>query len=521
MREFRPGYSIGRLSAANLARALASDKSSPADVKAHGEFGYLLRYLSDIRVRTLVVEHEYTDGDYLDDYTFYYAKAWGHFDRRCKRIHCFSKVFASSDLEELAFGTRTDEGFEEALKKAYCGFIVARPLPSAIIGRTALKTYKTDSGRRHYRRCLRTYKANLLGLTFRVRSLAFQEQDDTVAACATVALWSAFQKTSTLFHTPIPTPAAITNAATQVVHPLRPLPTKGLSVGQLGHAIQSIGLEPEILGSSLEIPFASMVYAYLKAGLPTILIVNVEGHHGTHAIALVGYSLLEKPFRKHEVTARNGGRSRPHLVGRRINEFYGHDDQIGPFARMAIGPGGSHEGKRFPCTLTSEWSHPEDDRPSRLFPHSIVVPVYHKIRVSFVDVYEWVAPFSEVLESVENFDAERAEWDLHLTMTNRLKREVRASSEFGTPAERLLSRHHPRFIWRASLKYDGIRALELLADATGIPHDMPFYHLACLDQSLQDALTKVVSGPESRGKVVEVMGAQFVRFMEKELQAAN
>jgi hypothetical protein len=120
----------------------------------------------------------------------------------------------------------------ESFQKSYLGFTVARPLPGAVIGRTALITYPNDGGRRHYT-ALRAYKANFFGIELQVQSLAFQEQDKALAACATVALWSCFHKASELFQTPAPTPAEITRAANRLVNQVRPLPSHGLEVHQM------------------------------------------------------------------------------------------------------------------------------------------------------------------------------------------------------------------------------------------------------------------------------------------------
>src|SRR4051794_1175937 len=90
--------------------------------------------------------------------------------------------------------------------------MVIRPLPQAVIGRTVLKVGTHTNGSDSLTGT-RTYRAHLCGMEFRVKSLAFQEQDTVMAACATVSVWSCLQKAGELFSTPMPRPAEITKAA--------------------------------------------------------------------------------------------------------------------------------------------------------------------------------------------------------------------------------------------------------------------------------------------------------------------
>lgn len=151
-----------------------------------------------------------------------------------------------------------------------------------------MSTYPPDNGRRNYT-CVKDYKVSLFGLPLSVRSLAFQEQDNVLAACATVALWCSFHKASELFGTAVPTPARITTFANQVVNPARPIPSHGLSIQQICNAIRTINLDAEVVVVKPDIPVASLAYGHLKQGMPVILIATVE-NVGLHAITLTGYS---------------------------------------------------------------------------------------------------------------------------------------------------------------------------------------------------------------------------------------
>ena len=204
-------FEVRPFSAPALYDALSTERCTPEEVAAQGRAQYLFGYLKDLGAQSILIERDYTDGDYLEDFAAYYVRCFQKYEKRCSRLHFFGSKLSEEDIVALAQGTAAEAKIEE-LKLSYLGFVVARPLPNAIVGRTLLRTYPPDNGRRHYT-VVRRYVANVLGLEFMVESLPFQEQDTVLAACATVALWSAFQKTSELFGTPAPRPATITRTA--------------------------------------------------------------------------------------------------------------------------------------------------------------------------------------------------------------------------------------------------------------------------------------------------------------------
>ncbi len=135
----------------DLDRALSNTHADVTDVAARQHSNYLHGYLTQIGAGTLVVESPYTDADYLDGFTAYYAKCFANFQRSCKRLHVFRGSRALDIATKINSGTLSREE-PDGLREDYLGFIVARPLPQAIIGRTALKTFDSDDGRRNIRR---------------------------------------------------------------------------------------------------------------------------------------------------------------------------------------------------------------------------------------------------------------------------------------------------------------------------------------------------------------------------------
>lgn len=494
--------------------ALSNDHFTAAEAREHERAKYLFRYLERLGAKSIVVEHRYVDRDYLDDFAAYYVKCFCPYESRCKRLHFFASQLSGSELLAAVLGPPDRD---QDLRANYLGFIVARPLPRSVIGRTVLRTFDDAGGRRHYTATY-DYRANLFGIELSIpRSLAYQEQDTVLAACATVALWSSFQKAADLFGTPVRTPAAITQAATQSAHYGRPFPSHGLDTREMCVAVRSAGLEPELVDVTPNLPLVSLLYAYLKMGLPAILGVKVEGLGG-HAIALAGYSLQPNPIpNRREGPA--GALSVP-MVGLRIDRLYGHDDQIGPFARLDVTPPATVGDIRYPACFESDWVDKSTGKKLALYPHVVIIPVYHKIRLTFLDVQKWVIRLHRVLDLV--FPAGAAlEWDIHLAFSNAYKEAARSLALRCLTTyerQRLLLGEHPRFIWTAGLSYGGRPMLELLFDATDIAYSFPAYATVWPDPAFAHQLQALLEAAPLRDLLVRYLTERFWKFLARSLR---
>jgi hypothetical protein len=505
MSDDRP-YRLLPFSHENLCSALSNSHTSLEVLLGEDKTRYLSDYLVTLGAKTLVVEHDYVDGDYLDDFSKYYAKCFQSYARKCQRLHFFAVEITDTQLQNAIDG-ELDSASTERIREGYLGFVVARPLPDAVIGRTILKTYPPDSGRRHYT-CTRSYNSNLFGLELTVRSLPFQEQDNVLAACATVALWCSFHKTAELFGTPIPTPAQITSSANEVVHHTRPVPSHGLNIQQICNAIRSVGLDAEVVIVNSNLPVASLAYAHLCHGLPVILIATIEGV-GRHAIALTGYSINPAPVMTCEVDPK--AQSIP-MTGLRINEFYGHDDQIGPFCRVVIKPSASIGTTTYPVVFESSWKDKKSGKFLTIYPEMVVIPVYHKIRVTFVDVQTWITRLHAVVNLFLK-SAGRLEWDLRLITVNDYKKSLRDSKPRDPVRRQLLVTGLPKYMWRASLHANGTELMECLVDATDMMQSAPFQIILWHSDTLKDEVHKALVEPSLRDVLRQVLTPHFAEML--------
>lgn len=475
---------------------------------------YFEGYFAMLSAKVIVVENEYVDHDYLEDFIAFYVRCFREYPKTTRRLHFFSESFNGGEFVSLLKGDKPELGV--LLQKSYLGFVVVKPLPQTIVGRTCLTTYPSDSGRRHFP-ILQRYSASLFGLDLKVDTLAFQEQDSVVAACATSALWSAFQGTGQIFHHRIPSPAEITRTASdyipeeraQVLPETRRMPNHGLTPTQMAHAVRDIGLEPFLIGASDDQVLRCTLYAYLRAKIPLILVFALGDLFpnavdpvvfGRHGVAVTGYSLggQDPQVVTNTVVA---------LRALRIDKIYVHDDQIGPFARMDVRSDG---------LLGTSWFA----RQNRLIvakPQFLLAPLYHKIRIPYGSVQDAVLEIgqllSTVLKSVNAKLVDEIEWDIYLTSVNEMKAEILAASTVSADErERVLTSHLPRFIWRGAALIGNEVKLDLLFDATDIEQSGAFLTAIEHDKSLSSILRVVVTSITIPGRAPPMVEGVYAFF---------
>lgn len=440
--------------------------------KAHA--GYLDGYLSEIGAKTMLVEREYVDRDYLEDFAAYHVRCFAPYNRTCFRLHFFNLSFDERAFDQFLL----HQVDATSLHDSYLGFVVVKPLPTTVIGRTCLATYpKQPPNRTRNFPTLRHEHANLFGIGLRVNSLPFQEQDQDVAACASSALWSVLNGTSRLFQHATVSPVEITKAAAQHIRmENRDFPAGGgLTSNQIADAIRSVGLEPLALGIQEMHILQVAALAYVKAGIPCMLLGKLYELQpspskprflGRHAIAVTGFG---EPGQATGAALSTGRRFKALSADR----LYCHDDQVGPFASFRFDPSGL-------IKTTSG----RDDR-TLIKPETLIVPLYHKIRISALGVIEETEFVDAILDLFRISNVlplpERITWDVRLTTVNECKRSLANSGLDEANKRRLLLRTYPRFMWRVEASSDAKPLFDALLDATDllqgqhlldvVPHD--------------------------------------------------
>ena len=473
---------------------------------------YLKEYLKELGAQSMVIEHTYVDRDFLEDFASYYVRCLKSYERTCRRIHFFSQAFKQEDFEQLLAG-ETRSLTEQSLQASYLGFIVLKPLPETVIGRTCLKPYEPEE--RRFYPVVRTYEVHLYGLKLEIKSIAFQEQDTVTSACATSALWSVFQGTSKLYQHRVPSPVEITRLATRLSPPVsRVLPnTEGLSEWQMAQAIRAVALEPIAIGAANPFVLKAYCYAYMKSHVPVLLTVVLNDWSsgkpelfGHHAVALTGFSL---PATTSPLPLRPYGML---LSATRMDKLYAHDDGIGPFARMEFEK----------SCLSTSWKGKDGKIGSvKAIPKGLLISVYHKIRISFLAIFNVVQDFDAFVQVCRKDTGclggkARLEWDIYLTTVNEVKESIRNCPVLDpTYKLSILYEHMPRFIWRATALLDGEPVIDLLFDATDIEQGDFFFRAI----EYEDDLAAGLRAFSPAADIEDWMSVRPIKFVFAWLQA--
>lgn len=337
---------------------------------------YLGDYLKGIGCKSIVRESHYVDRDYIEDFALFYARSLRGYTNFCERLHFFAE--AIDDAQWKALVEETDSGKREEarqwLQERYLGFSVHRPLPGSPVGRTVISTFppKTSKGKRRSFGCVRDYHIHLGGYQLRVAGLAFQQQDTGVSACATTALWSAMHSTAYIENLTIPTPAAITEAASRyLLSGGRALPSDGLDVYQLCEAARAFDLAPVLIDGSWTRDRLQL-HTYLRSGFAPVLALQSLKNGVGHAVCAVGLKIGSIPEK-----------TDPKLHFREaftaIEAIYIHDDRVGPYATADLYSYTFEGGLITALRIRWPGQKTEEDH-SKLV--RLVIPVPAKVRLS-------------------------------------------------------------------------------------------------------------------------------------------
>ena len=321
-------------SADEISRLFPAPPGMVEDVWPLVQITYLSEYLEQIRCATVLIEDHYVDRDYIEDMAIFYARSLRAYPPYCQRMHFFSESFDQTKWRDLLVRANGGEAenVRQWLQDAYLGFSVIRPLPGSPLGRTVVATFgpEASGGRRREFRGTREYTVHLGGFELRVEGLAFQQQDQGVSACATVALWSAVHQVAPLEGLPAMTPAQITEAATRYYLPGgRALPSEGLTVNQLCEAIRAGGMAPILIPATSPDIDRAQLLGYIRSGFAPVLAAEMLSTRVGHAVCAVGVKIgAVQPQTNIDLRYQDGASA--------LEGLYIHDDRLGPYAAADI-----------------------------------------------------------------------------------------------------------------------------------------------------------------------------------------
>ena len=495
---------------------------------------YLFRYLSHLGTKMIVAENKYVDRDYLDDYACFWVRSFQDYPRLTKRLHFFNDSLTKVEIAGVFAATHPV--LEKKLKASYNGFVVVRPLPRAVIGRTVLRPYEPEGAAHDYPvdrfyPVTRDYHPNIFGIELTIESLAYEQQDTVVAACATVSLWSAFHKTQRLFDSLRPSPSQVTRLANVVRGSSREMPSHSLTLEQMGQAIISAGLEPEYVEMQPETPLSSLLYGYIDMGVPVVLLVYLrcdDGSAGFHAVTVLGYALPKSDMPADQKKPSQEPKGRVSYKAHDIDRFYVHDDNIGPFAYMLIvrvpdelkdekiNPDAAEHFASAPYALEASWYEGEERRVALAAPMVSVIPIDPLIRLTYLGLHKWLDRLAEILEAYAgelSISLDVIVWDVRLQQTKDLKRDLREIAKGSSTAAAILITPYPLYVWRVTVQTSDSDLLDIFADATEVDTAFPLLDVVYYNASVSTKLRGIFAVQEVRDKWAPLVGRQLVDFL--------
>lgn len=452
------------------------------------------KILKRIGVKNFLIEENYVDKDHLVDYSNYYARCHYPYSRFCTRVHFFKKLekgsnqfeFSDKLLSKIIRGKGGDKLIDK-VNSIYLGFIVLKEFKNdkTLIGKTCLVHYPESQDRKYG--ASRNYSVSLYGIPLSVRTMAFQEQDETIGMCASIALWSAFNITGIKYQHKIPSPSEVTKLALTETSYSRL--NEGMTAEQIAVGISKVGLNPMIISPIGNRDLKSIIYAYLRAGIPVICGIWLfdEYINGTvdpnsisyHAVTINGYSFENGCP---DVVFDNDIR----FYSNRMTKFYVHDDQLCPFAKMKITDTRKRmknlEFKGIDTTWLTE-NHIEkglkEFKTAKV--NTLIVPLDPKIRISYSEVLSELEFLSDKLSKVVELLGAKIdfEWDIFLTDVSSFKKDVLSGPFFAEKSD-FLKKSYAKYLWRTKAVLNKVNLFEIIFDATdtakgGITKDAIFY----------------------------------------------
>ncbi len=372
-----------------------------ADLKQVQQVEYLRKYLSSsqINAQKLIEEPYYFDRDYLSEFAHFYSTSTRAYSNACRRIH----IFDSTKIDEKLFNSSL-AGNKKALsllQNSYLGFIVIRPLEHAPLGRTVLKWYPDDKlNQKRVTKTSRKYKVHLAGIQLSIEGLAWQQQDDGVSACATIALWTLLHSSALDDYHQIPTTAEITVAAhTNYSEGRHPFPSAGLTSNQICDSIIHYGLRPaSFAGDAYESEdtnydpafttrlFGHIVGSFLRSGYPVLLFGKQYEKIGKGKPKSFDHSICIVAFREN-VGASQSTDNLTHY-DENITHVYAHDDNLGPNVRFEIQSDNEDRAILVPSAPSDENKPELFKRFIKFIPIKVIVAVNKELRVTPERLYD-------------------------------------------------------------------------------------------------------------------------------------
>ncbi|MDN5049331.1 hypothetical protein [Aliarcobacter butzleri] len=452
-------------------------------IKRKPQLTYLANYLENFPKNRKKVyflyENEYIDQHYIEDYSVYYSRCFNNYKKVCSRIHFFYSIDNYEDCRKQLSNALKGETNTLIADENYLGFIVIRPIPETFLAKMCLKPYYELNNKHDKFLINKNYKVSLFGIKLSVSTIACQEQDKVVSACATTAIWTFLNAHPKKDLNNLPSSSSITASAySELSNYSRDFPNRGLSIEMMCNSLKRYELSPEyfqfINQDTDEVTnkrmsqrkmnlFKEYIYSYSSSNHPLILGVEIKDKEtgkvkGLHAVTIVGYSLSKE-------------NTISEFISHKLEKIYVHDDRFGPFLKVII----ENDNFEVKLDVNEEVTKNASLLDEVYNPDNLIIGVYHKIRIPYSHIKNTIIDFNTAmkkyikeknfLEIVELFD--EFKWDIQIIENNELKEYIQKNTNI-KDKEKYLIKSWPKYIWSVTAYLEKQELFKILFDATDI-----------------------------------------------------
>jgi hypothetical protein len=228
--------------------------------------------------KAVILEYPYVDKVYRNSYYRYYASKNNGAYRDCIRLSFLRKELTHEDLR--------GKDVTAALQQEYLGYMVIRPTPPSIVGRSAITPQAKGN---QLSICLASMSGTLAGVKLSVNAFPHSSQDSETISCAETTIWSLMEYYSTKYpdYRPVLPADIIDVLAASTAE--RQLPSTGLNIAQMAYALKKFGFGPRIYTAAADQPtFQAIVSTYIESGIPLVAALKNKNGSIGHASLIIG-----------------------------------------------------------------------------------------------------------------------------------------------------------------------------------------------------------------------------------------
>lgn len=112
-----------------LLAEVSGNQKAAIEQKVHA--AYLKEYLRELNAETIVVEADYIDHDFLEDFSAYYVRCFASYSRYCSRIHFFTSKFDAKEFSRIFERSEEMQRGNAATPAGLIRGLHRRPTPSS------------------------------------------------------------------------------------------------------------------------------------------------------------------------------------------------------------------------------------------------------------------------------------------------------------------------------------------------------------------------------------------------------